>query len=296
MLLEGNVMLTPYFIIRKIYTLAPIGIALTLLLAACAGGNASATTSSTPTAPTQSTASISAIGHGVLKHAPYGRAELTWDPVSKSLTVKLSITGLVPHSIHPDHIHGGSCTIPGRLIYPLQYIIADATGNATATSTIKNITDGIPATGWLIYVHNGPYVTTDAQSLPITCGDIINPAAAKSVAVNMTTSTERDQAASGAVQLTLRGEQLTVNLKLTGLQPGSTHPAQINAGSCAKQGNLVHQLPNVVADASGNVNMTTFIGNVSAIPATGWYVNVHYSTDVMNQAGADAIVCGDVTK
>src|SRR2546421_5887768 len=293
MLPEGNIMLTPYFFIRKIYTLAPIAIALTLLLTACAGGNASATTTSTRT---QSTASISAIGHGVLKHVPYGRAELTWNPTSKSLTVKLSITGLVPHSIHPDHIHGGSCTIPGRLIYPLQYIIADATGNATAISTIKNITDGIPASGWLIYVHNGPYVTTDAQSLPITCGDITNPAAAKSVAVNMTSTTERDQAASGAVQLTLRGEQLAVNLKLTGLQPGSTHPVQINAGSCSKQGNVVHQLPNVVADASGNVNMTTFIGNVSSIPTAGWDVNVHYSTDVTNQAGADAILCGDVTK
>ena len=42
--------------------------------------------------------------------------------------------------------------------------------------------------------------------------------------------------------------------------------------------------------------LTTFIGNVSSIPTVGWYVNVHYSTDVTNHAGADAIVCGDVTK
>ena len=271
--------------------LALTGILITLLLAACGGGNTT-TTASTP-APTED--SISATGHAVLKHVPYGRAELTWDPASKMLTVKMSLTGLVPHSVHPAHIHSGSCNNPGMLIYPLQNILADATGNATVTSTIKDIADGIPPTGWLIYVHNGPYVITTAQSLPITCGEIINPTAAKSVAVNMSSAVaEQDQAVSGAVQLTLRGSQLTVKLKLTNLQPGSIHPAQIYAGSCSRQGNVVYQLPNVVADAKGNASMTGVINNVPTIPSSGWYVNVHYSTDVSNQAGADAIVCGDI--
>jgi Cu/Zn superoxide dismutase len=284
-------MFKAYFMIRKRHILALTGILITLLLVACGGGNTS-TPSSTPT-PTEG--SISATGLAVLKHVPYGRAELAWDPASKVLTVKMSLTGLVPHSVHPAHIHSGSCNIPGRLIYPLQYVIADATGNATVTSTIKNIADGIPATGWLIYVHNGPYVITTAQSLPITCGEIINPTAAKSVAVSMSSAVaEQDQAVSGTIQLTLRGEQLTANLKLTGLQPDSTHPAQIYTGSCSRQGNVVYQLPNVVADAKGNAEMTGIINNVPAIPSSGWYVNVHYSTDLTNQAGADAIVCGDV--
>jgi Cu/Zn superoxide dismutase len=280
-----------YSITRKLPMLVLTSLMLILLLDACGSGNTSAT-SPTPT-PTQ--ASISAIGHGVLKHLPYGSAELTWDAASKVLTVKMSLTGLVPLSVHPAHIHSGSCNIPGRLIYPLQYVTADATGNATVTSNVKDITDGIPATGWMIYVHNGPYVITDAQSLPITCGDISNPTAAKSVAVNMSAAVaERDQAVSGTVQLTLRGSQLTVNLKLTNLQPGSTHPAQIYAGSCSKQGTVVHQLPHVVADTKGNANMTGVINNVPSIPANGWYVTVHYSTDISNQAGADAIVCGDI--
>jgi Cu/Zn superoxide dismutase len=281
-------MLKAYFTIRKRQILALAGILTTLLLVACGGGN----TSTTPT-PTQ--ASVSSIGHAVLKHAPYGKADLTWDAASKVLTVRMSLTGLVPHSVHPSHIHSGSCTIPGRLIYPLQYVVADATGNATVTSTVKNIADGIPATGWMIYVHNGPYVITDAQSLPITCGDITNPTAAKSLAVNMSAAiAERDQAVSGTVQLTLRGTQLTANLRLTGLQPGSTHPAQIYTGSCTRQGNVVYHLPNVVADTKGDANTTGVINNVSSIPSSGWYVNVHYSTDLTNQAGADAIVCGDI--
>ncbi len=278
-----------YFMIRERHILLLAGILTILLLVACSGG-----TPSTTAAPTQ--ASISATGHAILKHAPYVKAELKWDAASKLLTVKMSLTGLVPHSVHPAHIHSGSCNIPGRLIYPLQYVVADATGNAAVTSTVKGIADGIPATGWMIYVHNGPYVITDAQSLPITCGDISNPTAAKSVAVSMSAAVaERDQAVSGTAQLTLRGTQLTINLKLTGLQPNSHHPAQIYTGSCSRQGNVVYQLPNVVADAKGNATATGAINNVSSIPGSGWYVNVHYSTDLTNQAGADAIVCGDVT-
>jgi hypothetical protein len=284
-------MFKTYFMIRKRHILPLAGILTTLLLVACSGGTTS--TTSTTAAPTQ--ASISATGHAILKHAPYGKAELTWDAASKLLIVRMSLTGLVPHSVHPAHIHSGSCNIPGRLIYPLQYVVADATGNATVTSNVKGIADGIPATGWMIYVHNGPYVITDAQSLPITCGNISNPTAAKSVAVNMSAAVaERDQAVSGTAQLTLRGTQLTVNLKLTGLQPSSNHPAQIYAGSCSRQGNVLYQLPNVVADAKGNATATGAINNVSSISSNGWYVNIHYSTDLSNQAGADAIVCGDI--
>jgi Cu/Zn superoxide dismutase len=290
--LKENIMFKAYCMTPKRPLLALTGILITLLLAAACGGGNTTTTASTP-APTEG--SISATGHAVLKHVPYGRAELTWDSASKMLAVKMSLTGLVPHSVHPAHIHSGSCNNPGRLIYPLQNIFADATGNATVTSTIKDIANGVPPTGWLIYVHNGPYVITTAQSLPITCGEIINPTAAKSVAVNMSSAVaEQDQAVSGAVQLTLRGSQLTVKLKLTNLQPGSIHPTQIYAGSCSRQGNVVYQLPNVVADAKGNASMTGVINNVPAIPSSGWYVNVHYSTDVSNQAGADAIVCGDI--
>jgi hypothetical protein len=272
------------------HTLALAGMIAALILAACGSANAPA---ASPT-PTATLASITATAHGTLKHVPNGTAELTWNASSKILTVKLSLTGLAPHSIHPSHIHSGSCSIPGRLIYPLQYVVADATGNAIVTSTVPNIADGIPATGWMIYVHNGPYVISDDQSLPITCGDISNPSGAKTVQVKMNSTTERDQAASGSVQLTLRGKQLWVQLTISGLQPGSTHPVHIDAGSCTSQGQVVYQLQNVVANASGNASVTTVLNNVSSIPSSGWYVNVHYSMNLTTQAGADSIACGDV--
>jgi hypothetical protein len=51
----------------------------------------------------------------------------------------------------------------------------------------------------------------------------------------------------------------------------------------------------VVADASGKSISTTTIKNVSSIPGKGWYVNVHYSTNLTTQTGFDPIACGDVT-
>jgi len=51
---------------------------------------------------------------------------------------------------------------------------ADKVGDGTSVTTIKDINDGIPASGWFINVHNGPDLSTDLQARPIACGDIIN--------------------------------------------------------------------------------------------------------------------------
>jgi len=49
-----------------------------------------------------------------------------------------------------------------------------------------------------------------------------------------------------------------------------------------------------MADASGKVNLTTVIDAVSSIPSSGWYVNVHYSTDLSTKTGQDGLVCGNI--
>ena len=94
--------------------------------------------------------------------------------------------------------------------------------------------------------------------------------------------------------LTLSGSTLTVTLTLTGLQPGSSHAAHIHAGSCQSQGAVVHPLNNVIADRSGNYHGTTTIQKVSSLPGSGWYVNVHSSTDLSTQTGFNPIACGNV--
>lgn len=283
-------MVTKHFTNRKINTCAMLGIVAALLLVACGG----------PATPTTTTTTASA----TLKHLPSGTADLSWDPSSKMLTVKLSLLGLAPGSTHPSHIHLGSCENQGKVLYPLTAIVADMHGIATVTTMISNVTTGIPAKGWYVNVHNGPGVgtgqLTDPQFLPIVCGNVANSTtattSAQSVKVAMTAAppASAGQAASGMAQLSLSGTTLTVKLTLSGLEPNSMHAAHIHAGSCESQGAVIHPLTTVMADGSGKASVTTDIQNISAIPSSGWYVNVHRTTALSTSTGFDPIACGNV--
>ena len=276
--------------------LALLSIVIALFLAAC-GGSATPPTPSSTSTPSSSTTTASA----TLKHVPNGMATLNWDPSSHMLTVKITLTGLAPSSTHPSHIHTGSCSNQGAVVHPLQNIVADATGNATVTTMVPNITNGIPASGWYVNVHNGPGLSPDEQFLPIVCGDVVNSnpstSAAQSVQVALTEApgASTGQAATGKAQLSLSGTTLKVTVTLSGLAPNSMHAAHIHKGSCESQGAVVYPLDNVVADGSGNATVTTTVNNVSAIPSSGWYVNVHRTTALSTQTGFDPIACGNVT-
>ena len=284
---------------RKHGILALLGMFVALFMVACGGTStgsapASSTTGTTPTA-SMTTA------NATLAHIPTGTATLSWDPATKALTVKITLSGLAPNSTHPSHIHTGSCAHQGAVLHPLQNIVADATGSATATTTISNVTAGIPASGWYVNVHNGPGLTTTDQFLPIVCGDVANSNTSTSasqmvqVTLNAAPGASTGQAAMGTAALSLSGSTLTVKLTLSGLVPNSTHAAHIHAGSCMSQGKVIYPLTTLTADASGNATSTTTINNVTSIPTSGWYVNVHRTTALTTQTGFDPIACGNVT-
>ena len=289
-------MVTKSFTNRNMNTLALMSIVVVLLLVGC-GTSTTAASSSTPTStPTRSSVTASA----TLKHVPTGAANLRWNPSTHTLTVKLSLTGLAPNSTHPSHIHAGSCGTEGPVVYTLRNVVADVYGNGTATSTVPRVTTGIPAKGWFIEVHNGPGLSPADQFLPIACGDVTNANTSTtaiqsvSVAMNTAPSASTGESAQGTAQLTISGRTLTVKLTMSGLAPNIPHPAHIHSGSCAKQGPVIYPLTNVVADASGNARVTTTIKNVSSIPSSGWFVNVHHGPGLSNQTEYDPIACGDV--
>jgi hypothetical protein len=217
------------------------------------------------------------------------------------LTVTIELTGLAPNSTHPAHIHQGVCTSNGAVIYSLNNVVANAAGNGTSTTTIANIAQGIPASGWYINVHNGPNMTPADQFLPIACGNVNNPNTAltnvQTVKTPLSSANTADQNVSGKASLHLAGKTLTVTVNVHGLTPGSSHAQHIHAGSCENQtpGTILYMLNNLTADSSGNASSTTVINNVSGIPSSGWYINVHRSTDVSTQTGFDPIACGNIT-
>lgn len=294
-------MFTRYPEQRRISLFAVLAVVVTLLVTAC-GGSTTSTPASTPTSnsPATTPTSSATTATVTLKHVPNGTADLSWDPTSHMLTVKIALVGLAPSSTHPSHIHAGSCSNQGNVIYPLQNIVADAHGVGTATSMVS-VPKGIAASGWYVNVHNGPGLSPSDQFLPIVCGDVSNSStsttAAQSVHVTLTSApgASAGETVSGMAQLSLSGTTLTVKLSLSGLEPNSAHAAHIHSGSCESQGAVVYPLTTVKADASGNATVMTTITNVSSIPGSGWYVNVHHSTALSTQTGFDPIACGNVT-
>ncbi len=91
-------------------------------------------------------------------------------------------------------------------------------------------------------------------------------------------------------------KSLTVELNLTGLAPGSTHPAHIHSGLCEKQGAVLYPLNPIVADAKGVADSVTVVPNIAegGIPNGTWYVNVHNGPGLSPNSQFEPIVCGDV--
>lgn len=235
-----------------------------------------------------------------LQHTPHGAADLTWNPQATTLTVTIKLAGLQAQTSHPAHIHSGDCSTDGSIVYSLNDVVADAAGNGISTTTINNVTGGIPATGWHINVHNGPTLNTPTEALAISCGDVVNQQTAtnitQSVSVPLDGANADNQQATGTADLSLNQGTLIVNTTVSNLVPGSDHAAHIHAGSCESQlpGNVVYPLNTLKADTHGVASSVTSIPNVSSIPASGWYINVHFGTDLSTQTGFDPIACGNV--
>lgn len=88
-----------------------------------------------------------------------------------SFTLTIKLTGLAPGSSHISHVHAGSCKAQGGIAYTLREVIADASGAATATSTVP-AAYLVPASGWYVNVHHGPDFTESEYAPSDSCGDL----------------------------------------------------------------------------------------------------------------------------
>ncbi len=289
-----------------IYTL--FSLVVMLFLAACSSGG-TPTGSATPTATSGSAGSTtgtatattstqtSTTAQATLKHVPSGIATISLSLAAQTLTVKIAVAGLAPKSSHPAHIHKGSCAKQGAIYLPLQNVVADAAGNGTSTTTINNLGSSFPTSGLYVNVHNGPTLDTPDQAQPIACGNIANllpTGQAIQVPLDAPAGVV-GQTAMGTAQLSLSGKTLTVTIQISGLEPNTTHPAHIHTGTCTKQGVVLYPLKTIATDAQGNATVVTTIDNVTSIPSSGWYVNIHHSMNLTTSTGFDPIACGNVT-
>lgn len=287
-------MFKQYFVRKRaIYVLLLIG-ATALLLAACASSNAPSTENAA--VPTSSTVNAA---NAIIKHSPSGTAELMWDHTSHVLTVRLALTGLDPKSVHPAFVNSGSCKSAGKAVYTLSNVVADTIGFANIITKIKDVTNGIPQSGWYVDVRNGPRMDAAAQAMPISCADVSNSTGSANATATLNDASTPNQAADGLAALTVTDNRLAVTVTMKGMEPNTKHAAHIHVGSCVSQGKIIYPLNPVVVNAAGDGTSITTIDNVAAIPRSGWYINIHMGGRVdsptTSQADMDPLACGDFT-
>jgi hypothetical protein len=128
---------------------------------ACGGGGGTAASSPKPTA-TFSMGSMNASG-------VTGTGEVFKG--AGSFTVSIQLKGLKASSSHVSHVHIGSCNKAGDVAYALLQVIADASGNATASTTVGEYYT-MPSTGWYVNVHSGPDFSEPEYAPSVSCGDL----------------------------------------------------------------------------------------------------------------------------
>ncbi len=88
---------------------------------------------------------------------------------------------------------------------------------------------------------------------------------------------------------------LTVNITLLGLAPNSKHPAYIHSGTCAKMGNAVYPLQDIMANEEGIGTSVSTINSVTeGIPETGWSIHVHNGPAMASDQQSMVISCGNI--
>jgi hypothetical protein len=234
-----------------------------------------------------------------LAHAPTGTLDASWDPATNQATLKLSLVTLAPNSTHTVAIYNGHCDTPGQQVRALPQLTADDTGAGTISAQFTANVNAVPTSGWYIAVNNA--TGTDVYSkIVIACANI---------PVTLTTGTEKvtivgqpvtdgvgySQYSTGNAELHLNGTTLTVNMTAVNLEPGSTHPTYLRAGSCASPGEqLFVPLTPLKADENGAASATSTVTNVTQIPTGGWLIMSHRGVNMDSQIDYDPILCGNI--
>jgi peptidoglycan hydrolase-like protein with peptidoglycan-binding domain len=237
---------------------------------------------------------------GVSTTTGEGRAVLFYS--GSTLVVDLSAAGLIPGTTYETYIGFGRCVEGGQVGYPLVTVPANAAGNLTATIHLTGV-PMVPTTGWFVAVAVPPDAP-EGQSTVVVGRDVapafpmVSPDAQPSYGpVRLEMEPIAPYAARGEAVLHFSGPQtLQLSVTLSGLVPGSRHPSHLHDGTCQglPEGPVAHALADLVANAQGVATATSTFTGVTAIPTSGWYVDVHLGP-TLEDGGARPIACNNVS-
>ena len=99
--------------------------------------------------------------------------------------------------------------------------------------------------------------------------------------------------AKGTITVTAAQKSVTVELKITGLQPASSHISHIHLGSCTGRGGIKFALNQVIADGQGNADTKTTLSETYPPAGVHWYAVVHAGPD-MQGTNSKYLLCGNL--
>ncbi|GCE31771.1 hypothetical protein KDA_72550 [Dictyobacter alpinus] len=164
-------------------------------------------------------------------------------------------------------------------IKPYTPAAATATATNTGTATVTN-------TGTATAVSTATETATATSTATAGSGTMFS--------ADMGPTDNPNERASGTAQLSLSDGTLTVEMNVRGLAPNSTHDAHLHSGTCKNIGNVVYDLGTLTATSQGTASLTKTFKNVTSIPENDLAAQVHYGTNLNDQAQYNPIMCGNV--
>jgi hypothetical protein len=236
----------------------------------------------------------------LVQQSPRGIAVLQWNPKNDELWVTITVTELVPASIHRISLFTDTCIHTGQVVSSLNPLVANAHGVGSSQTIMHSVANGIPLTGWAIKISNGSTLATGLAARSILCGNVSGvhmiARGTQSAHVLLMSTLSPNESVHGLAQIRAMGAFIIVTLSLSGLAPKTTHMASLHTGSCTFHGPVLYRLQPVFADVQGNA-MTTTTLNVHALTTIHISIKVHEAgtlTALKTPQGFSSIACGDV--
>jgi hypothetical protein len=152
-----------------------------------------------------------------------------------------------------------------------------------AAVTFAAIAIGLAACGGQTATSSSPSASPSVSQSPSPVGTVFN------------ILPEPNVRAAGTITVFAGATTTTIEVKISGLQPGSSHVSHIHVGSCDPKlrGGIKFALNQVIADGQGQADTRTTL-NVK-FPPTGerWYVVVHAGPDMQGSSAA-YLMCGNL--
>lgn len=142
----------------------------------------------------------------------------------------------------------------------------------------------------LVLVLSGLFVLAACGGETTTGTSAVSP----TPTIGFTMAAQNTSGVAGTGQVVKGAGSFVVTIKLTGLEASSSHISHVHTGSCAKPGGIAYALQQVIADSAGVATVTSTVPADYAVPAGGWYVNVHHGPDFSVPANGPSISCGDL--